>query len=406
MNDRLKRRKTRLFAVIAVTAVMVCSSLTWRQAHLQAQVPDQTDASHPLSDCGRCHTCANPRPGNLCLPVCSRMQVRTAEFKQQQGPDFVLLDIIRSEDEGVDRFGPVPFDHSGHADFAAISGGCELCHHYTPERQAHPSCRTCHPPELQRDDIQKPSLKGAYHRQCMGCHREWSHNTRCDACHIQKIGEEPGVITAEDALGHMTPPIPEPETEIYEPRSEPTIGTKVIFRHAEHIHRFEFKCAECHRGDNCARCHEAGKKHVQKIRTMGEHHQDCSNCHAKDVAEGGNCARCHWSEGQPSPLPFDHTATGWPLSRFHKDKSCRGCHKKIPYTALDHDCGSCHTDWEPDTFDHAVTRQILDENHSEFDCEDCHEDGAFDKPPTCTECHDEDEGIAFPAMRPGPVVKP
>jgi hypothetical protein len=406
MNERLNRHRYRVSGFVLVTAILAYGGLAWHQAPLRAQVPDRAAAAHPTSGCARCHTCAAPRPDHPCLPMCTRAEAATEAFMQQHGPDFVLLDMIRSEAEGTDRFGPVPFDHAGHAEFAAITDGCVICHHYTPERQAHPACRTCHPAELRRDDIQRPSLKGAYHRQCLGCHREWSHSTECGACHIERIGEEPGIITREDALGHMTPPIPEPETEIYEASAEPESGTKVIFRHAEHIHRFGFKCAECHRGDNCMRCHEAGKQHVQKDRSLGEQHEDCSTCHATDVAEGGNCERCHWKEGQSRPAAFDHAVTGWPLSRYHKDNNCRDCHKELPFAPLDRTCTTCHADWEAGTFDHAVTGQKLDENHAEFDCTDCHEDGAFDKPPVCTECHDEDEGVAFPAQRPGPVVQP
>ena len=65
-------------------------------------------------------------------------------------------------------------------------------------------------------------------------------------------------------------------------------------------------------------------------------------------------------------------------------------------------CNGCHTAWSPDTFDHAVTGQPLNATHTSFDCEDCHADRQFDAAPTCDSCHDEEEGIAFPARRPGP----
>jgi len=70
---------------------------------------------------------------------------------------------------------------------------------------------------------------------------------------------------------------------------------------------------------------------------------------------------------------------------------------------MEHECNSCHGDWEPDTFDHAITGQVLDENHSEIDCADCHAERKFDIPPRCDECHDEDE-VSFPQQRPGAVT--
>jgi hypothetical protein len=126
-----------------------------------------------------------------------------------------------------------------------------------------------------------------------------------------------------------------------------------------------------------------------------------------DVAawSSDKCDRCHWREGTPKPGPFDHGTTGRPLSRFHQGKSCRVCHKEVPFAGLTRNCDDCHGDWSPSAFDHAVTGQQLDENHADQECEVCHLEGRFDRPPACSECHDqEDDGIAFPAKRPGPFV--
>ena len=72
----------------------------------------------------------------------------------------------------------------------------------------------------------------------------------------------------------------------------------------------------------------------------------------------------------------------------------------------DRECNACHTPWPPESFDHGVTGQLLDEVHAEAACDDCHPAGRFDTAPSCTECHDvEDDGIAFPARRPGEVVE-
>ena len=34
-------------------------------------------------------------------------------------------------------------------------------------------------------DLRQPSLKGAYHRQCINCHLDWSHENACGFCHEQ-----------------------------------------------------------------------------------------------------------------------------------------------------------------------------------------------------------------------------
>ncbi|MBN2563345.1 MAG: cytochrome c3 family protein [Phycisphaerae bacterium] len=428
MNEMLERSGVRrwviagMMVMIGGVSVAVTGSFSFAQEEPKPATattePERPPVVAPLGaftgDCRRCHTCDHPSAENPCLHPCPRP--RAAEFaeelKKTHVPDgVILLDMLSDVKDVTDHFGPVPFDHAGHAKWAEIADGCTMCHHYTPEGASHPACRTCHEASFIHEDMRKPGLKGAYHRQCMGCHREWSHDTRCRACHITRVGEGSGAdrgqetATADDAIGRMHPPIPAPDVEIYQTSGEARPSTEVIFRHGEHVHRFGLKCAECHRGNSCTRCHEVGKTHVQKKRTLAEHHQDCVACHLADTEEGGNCNRCHWKEGQPKPQPFDHASTGWPLSRYHKDNNCRACHKTARFEKLDRDCNTCHAAWQPDNFDHKVTGQVLDETHAEHDCEGCHIDRKFDRPPVCSECHDVDEGITFPKKRPGPVVE-
>jgi len=367
-----------------------------------ASTPIKTD-----DECSRCHTCATPTTDDPCLHPCKRKGKRdfAEEFAKAAPKGVVLLDMLSNGDAATDHFGPVPFDHAGHARWAEIAGGCQLCHHYTPEGSAHPECRTCHEVEFRHEDLRKPGLKGAFHRQCLGCHREWSHETDCQACHLPRIGadteaKKPDTITKDDAMGTMHPPIAEPDVERYATEYPDGAGSTVYFHHKRHTEMYHFKCAECHRGDSCVRCHEPGKEHVQHVRTLEEHHQPCSACHEIE----GACEHCHRQAGQPEPVPFDHAKTGWPLSRYHQGNNCRDCHRAVKFTKLDRNCNACHDDWSSETFDHAVTGQVLDETHKEIDCESCHAGRDFAKPPACDDCHDGDDGFAFPAKRPGPVA--
>ena len=421
MTERLwnGRESWQLPAAVAVLLVViglvVVGAPSWGQDQPASSTGARSESAHEPSlvngrpDCGQCHVCASPSAENLCLRACSRP--RTAEIEKRFGGEepqgVIFLDMLSNVADATDHFGPVPFDHAGHAEWAEIAGGCVLCHHHTPEGAAHPACRTCHEVAFKHEDLRKPGLKGAYHRQCMGCHREWSHETKCKTCHVPRIGEDPTakrpeMITADDAIGQMHPPIPEPPMEVYETSYPEGIGSKVYFHHERHTKTYHFKCAECHRGDSCVRCHEPGKKHVQHVRTMEEHHRPCATCHQIE----GVCDHCHKRAGEAEPAPFTHDQTGWPLSRYHRDNSCRDCHKALKFAKLDRSCTSCHEDWDPDTFDHTVTGQALDENHEEIDCGDCHADRDFSVPPTCEECHEVDEGFVFPQKRPGPVVKP
>ncbi|MBN2560607.1 MAG: cytochrome c3 family protein [Phycisphaerae bacterium] len=380
----------------------------------------QKDSSSPAesneSDCRRCHSCDNPTPADKCLlHACTRNEPRKQDAGvQDQGPDVVILNELE------DAYLPVPFDHEGHAQMAQMAKGCVTCHHHTPEGWRHPACKTCHDTSVAGTDIYKPGLKGAYHQQCLNCHRDWIDEKDCVKCHVPKAGRPKGsdaatplskddILGRLHPLGQMHPPIPEPDTVSYRPESKRAEGSRVTFRHREHVHRFGLSCASCHHESNCTRCHapEAAQKRPP---TSTEPHMPCIRCHTSDMGEPTGrivrkCKRCHWQEGEPEPKPFDHAVTGWPLGSFHEGAGCRDCHTNPPFAKLNNDCNACHGNWSPSTFNHRVTGQVLDENHAEHDCEMCHADSRFDRPPTCSECHNEkDDGISFPTRRPGPQV--
>ena len=367
-------------------------------------------------DCLRCHSCDRPTPKDKCfLHSCTRDKAheRHVPMSDDRGPDVVILSELEN------AYLPVPFDHKGHADMAEMSQGCVTCHHHTPAGQRHPPCRTCHDISSAGTDIYKPGLKGAYHRECVNCHREWIDENNCATCHMPKAGlpkdRDGKVAFTKDEmlglmhpLGMMHPPIPEPNTETYRAQSGQNPGAQVIFRHQEHVRRFGLRCVECHSDQSCTKCH-AKEREPRQAQTLEEHHKPCLRCHADDIDDAnktaGGCKHCHWQADEPKPGRFDHASTGWPLGLFHADNSCRDCHNAVPFTKLDRGCNTCHSAWSPSLFNHGVTGQVLDDNHADHDCEDCHIDRMFARPPTCDQCHDEeDDGIAFPARRPGPFI--
>src|SRR5690606_27546873 len=127
----------------------------------------------------------------------------------------------KGREDGEDFFGPVPFNPAGHA---GMTGNCTICHHYTPAGQPHPECRSCHEPHLHREDITKPSLKAAYHRQCIGCHREWSGENACGSCHLPKENGRGHALTAPAEphyMAHKHPVVAKPDVEVYTTEHEP-----------------------------------------------------------------------------------------------------------------------------------------------------------------------------------------
>ena len=92
----------------------------------------------------------------------------------EKPPDVVVLKELEA------LYQPVPFDHRSHAKMAEMWGGCTTCHHRQPDAATRPlltqACRTCHSREEKTAEMKMPSLKAAYHRQCLNCHREWMHD--------------------------------------------------------------------------------------------------------------------------------------------------------------------------------------------------------------------------------------
>ena len=122
----------------------------------------------------------------------------------ETGPDAVVLDSL------AEFYEPVQFNHAAHIDLA--EGKCAKCHHHTTGAvPLEPSCLQCHKGGLdggvyacrdchsskrfeadylaaldgdrQRYHLDKPGLKGAYHRNCLGCHTENGGPAGCQDCH-------------------------------------------------------------------------------------------------------------------------------------------------------------------------------------------------------------------------------
>jgi hypothetical protein len=105
----------------------------------------------------------------------------------------------------VDRYEPVEFPHrkvfralekkidgDKLAAYFHLEEGtlCRGCHHHTPPAKKPPRCGFCHGKPFDERDLFQPGLKGAYHRQCIGCHDkmgiEKPVSVDCTGCHAEK----------------------------------------------------------------------------------------------------------------------------------------------------------------------------------------------------------------------------
>lgn len=357
--------------------------------HAQTKV-SKNHSSQNLT-CSTCHSCDIPTKENPCLKACPRESMVRIDQKPSEGPRVIKIDKIRE----TDIYEPSTFSHLAHAEMAEMSGGCIMCHHYNPPGNVI-ACSDCHEVERKRTDVSKPDLKGAFHRQCMDCHRAWSGSTDCVSCHALK-GKTPQQSKAADSKAkRIHPEIKTPEKLTYNTNTPK--GKIVTFNHGEHINLFGFECADCHTNDGCVKCHSTRKAEPAKNIPLKELHKKCSNCHNTESNSG--CIKCHSNSEKG---PFSHKlATGFDISKFHSSLKCERCHTtKSVFAGLKNECSSCHGTWTWDNFDHKITGLVLDEMHGELECENCHKEPTFAKQ-TCDDCHDDK---SYPKNKPGNLIK-
>jgi len=362
---------------------------------INAQQSPGKDHSKLKISCKTCHTCDVPTKSDPCLVMCPREKMVTVYQKPEQTPELIVIDQM------VDRYNPVYFSHRIHAQMSNMGGGCEGCHHFNTSGPIL-KCSSCHESSRKREDVSIPDLKGAYHRQCMDCHREWSHDTGCNTCHTPK--KDMKAVKKDDLqkkyAGKEHPVVLEPTKLVYETKSDKE--KFVTFYHNDHTKKFGLSCTTCHKQESCTKCHDVNKTDKnknQKVvtkKTFEDQHKNCISCHSKTE----NCSKCH---NEKTLEPFDHgKKTGWALNKHHINLSCVKCHgSKLPYKKLDNKCATCHQSWSSENFKHSATGLQLDEMHSELSCEDCHAESNFAKKPSCDGCH---EDFSYPKQKPGKVV--
>jgi hypothetical protein len=370
--------------------------VTFLTSIIYSQVKDHSQLD---INCKTCHACEVPTKDDPCLFACPRFSMIREDLSPEIAPDVIIINEIE------DKYTPVIFTHKLHAQMSEMTGGCLGCHHYNTLGPIL-SCNECHSEDRNREDVRVPDLKAAYHQRCLSCHRQWSRQTECISCH-QKKSEAEGLdlneVTSE-LMMKSHPHIKEPTKIVYQTNYEK--GKLVTFYHNNHATQFELECVSCHKNENCIRCHDVEKTSNGKSGLYDspvkvnlpddERHNRCFNCHEKD-----KCSFCHKNKEMK---PFNHNArTGWALTNYHQDLSCRKCHQnRTNYSDIEKGCNDCHFEWNSENFDHKVTGLILDEDHIGNDCEDCHIEKNFGINPTCTNCHDDKN---YPEHKPGKIIE-
>lgn len=163
-------------------------------------------------ECAGCHSVLGPSPAESTCTVCHSGPARpTAELETPPSIAVHVLDALPAPSEDfpetviidqlVDEYQPSELPHARivraldrpvresslaarfHDDSATLCAGC---HHHSPAGSRPPACRSCHP-ETADPISDRPGLKVAYHRQCVGCHIEMAVEQQgCTDCHPAK----------------------------------------------------------------------------------------------------------------------------------------------------------------------------------------------------------------------------
>ncbi|MEA3287046.1 MAG: cytochrome c3 family protein [Candidatus Marinimicrobia bacterium] len=328
-------------------------------------------------------------------PIMIFLMTGTILLGQSEGqdyPEIIKIDALEN------IFYPVEFNHGKHARMEDMGEGCSVCHHYA-EDDDYTGCAECHMDDPAEASLEEPTLNGAYHRSCLACHREWSNEQLCEACHQQKKFRFNirRTLDKTDIFSVKHPHIGSPEIVTFPTPDENE--TQVTFHHKEHIELYRYDCVSCHRSENCASCHDYQGSVKMVVETQEEHHTSCQSCH--DTETDGTCSFCHQDEVSKG---FSHDLTGWPLKAYHGDNTCSDCHAdQKPIEALANNCIACHDNFEVGSFEHETTGFQLSEDHLEIDCYECHFDESYSEPPECLECHDEE--YLYPDFLPGIVLQ-
>jgi len=158
--------------------------------------------------CSACHSGNAKSPGKASKMLSSslteekvpdKVTIKILE-KQYQPSTFPHRKIVRklidisNENKMATRF---------HKDINSI---CQGCHHQSPpeaeaQKRKPPYCRNCHSLTFDVQNMNRPRLLAAYHRQCLGCHERMQlKQTACRDCHEEKAEVPAGILSLTDSV--------------------------------------------------------------------------------------------------------------------------------------------------------------------------------------------------------------
>jgi hypothetical protein len=123
----------------------------------------------------------------------------SATYNVDDAPEKVVINVLSDQYEAVEfphrkivesLVKELKQNELGQYFHAGQAGLCQGCHHNSPASAKPPRCGSCHGQPFEANEINRPGLKGAYHVQCLGCHKSMAVEkpaaTACTECHKEK----------------------------------------------------------------------------------------------------------------------------------------------------------------------------------------------------------------------------
>jgi octaheme c-type cytochrome (tetrathionate reductase family) len=313
---------------------------------------------------------------------------------------FLLNNPIIREEENL--YGTVRFMHKKHA---GLLKDCFVCHHHRPvdpKLAEITRCSACHQKSFNPELLGRIGLKGAHHRQCMGCHKKWNKGpVGCTECHpknvpdhneLVKLSGKPGPtevtkeclrchdVQAEEMLTstHWLWKGPSPFTEDYEKQVNLGKANKTVNNFLIALASNWPRCTSCHAGYgwkdadfdftdktriDCLVCHDTTRTYKKAPLGAGKPDSEVDLVHvAKNVGKPSRqtCGVCHFTDAGEDPVRHGKLN---PFLDFHSS-SC-----DIHMGGLGFQCHDCHKTRNHKIAGRSLALPVAEGSRS---CEDCH----------------------------------
>jgi hypothetical protein len=172
-------------------------------AGCHASIP--VERKQQTSYCVHCHakppqgSIANPKPEQVASMMLKSRTATTDTYRDEDIPETITIKDLS------DQYEPVYFPHRKivrrleteikndklaqyfHSQKGTI---CQACHHNSPATKKPPRCYSCHGKPFNEKELLRPGMKGAYHQQCFGCHKQMGimkpDSLKCEECHRKR----------------------------------------------------------------------------------------------------------------------------------------------------------------------------------------------------------------------------